>query len=110
MELWMVGLALSSLLVVAARDVGRPGRASAAGLIGLRAIGGAGLGTMALLALASGRPIAAVVGGLGAAPLLGGLVAPLLRRRLARPLAPARASAVVADTHYAPRSEERRAA
>jgi hypothetical protein len=109
-ELWMVGLALSALLVVAARDVGRPGRASAAGLAGLRAVGGTGLAAMALLAIASGHPIAAAVGALGAAPLLGGLVAPLLRRRLARTVAPARAGATLTGTRYAAPAEERRAA
>ena len=110
MELWMVGLALSTLLVAAARDVGRPGRASAAGLAGLRAIGGTGLGVMALLALASGHPIAAAVGGLGAVPLLAGLVAPLLRTRLARPLAPGRANPAVAEARYPAPAQERRAA
>ena len=32
MELAIIGLALSALLAVAVRDVGRPGRASSAGL------------------------------------------------------------------------------
>jgi len=109
-ELWMVGLALSALLVVAARDVGRPGNASAAGLLGLRAVGGLGLGAMALLAVGAGHPIAALVAGLGAAPLLAGLTAAALRKRRARPSAPARATTVFADPRHAGAAEERRAA
>lgn len=110
MDLWIVGLALSALLIVSARDVGRPGRASAEGLLGLRVIGGLGLGAMALLAGASGEPIAAMVAGLGAAPLLAGLAAPLARRSRARLSEPARETVVVPDPRYAAPVEERRAA
>ena len=110
MELWMVGLALAALLVVSARDVGRPGRASAEGLLGLRAIGGLGLGAMAVMAVGSGHPIAAVVAGLGAAPLLAGLAAPLVRGRRVRLLAPVPRTVVVPDSRDASPVEERRAA
>lgn len=106
MELWMVGLALAALLVVAARDVGRPGNASGSGLLCLRAVGGLGLGTMAVLALRSGQPQAALVAAAGAAPLLAGLIASGRGRRLARPAALRRGAPAVADSRY----EERRAA
>ncbi len=90
MELWMVGLALAALLALAARDVGRRGDATAAGLAGLRAVGGAGLGAMAVLALAGGSPIAAGIAALGAAPLLAGLAAPAVRRVRGAPACAAR--------------------
>ena len=110
-ELWMVGLALAALLVLSARDVGRPGRASAEGLLALRLIGGAGLGATAALALASGSPTAALVAGRGAVPLLSGLVVPLMRRQRAAVAVAPRETTVVADPRYAaPVAEERRAA
>lgn len=110
MELWMVGLALSALLVVSARDVGRPGRASAAGLAGLRIVGGAGLGAMAVAALVYGHPMAALVAGLGAAPLLAGLLLPATRRARVRAPAAARETTVMPDPRHAAPAEERRAA
>lgn len=110
MELWTVGLALSALLVVAARDVGRPGNASAVGLLCLRAVGGLGLAAMALLALRYGRPQAAMVAALGAAPLLAGLVGSGRRRRLARPTVAAPGTATVGDPSYTAAARERRAA
>lgn len=108
MELWMVGLALAALLGLSARDVGRPGRASTEGLLGLRLIGGVGLGAMAALALASGRPVAALVAGLGATPLLAGLVVPLTRRQRATVVSAPRETTVLPDPRYL--AEERRAA
>jgi hypothetical protein len=102
----MVGLALAALLVVAARDVGRPGNASGSGLLCLRAVGGLGLGAMALLALVSGQPQAALVAGAGAAPLLAALIASGRGRRLTRPAALMRDAPAIADSGY----EERRAA
>ena len=111
MELWMVGLALAALLLLSARDAGRPGRASAEGLLGLRLIGGVGLGAMAALALAADSPTAALVAGLGAAPLLSGLVVPLLRRGRAPLAAAPHETTVLPDPRYAaPVAEERRAA
>ncbi len=74
MEMWMVGLALTALLAVAARDVGRAGTASGPGLLCLRGVGGVGLAAMALVALRGGHPEAALVAALGAAPLAGSLV------------------------------------
>ena len=110
MELWMVGLALAALLALAARDVGRRGDATAAGLAGLRAVGGAGLGAMAVLALAGGSPIAAGIAALGAAPLLAGLAAPAVRRVRRRPHAPRAETRVIPDPRFAVPAEERRAA
>ena len=107
MELWMVGLALSALLVVAARDVGRPGNASAIGLLCLRAVGGLGLAAMAVLALRAGQPVAALVAGIGAAPLIGGL-AGARRSRSAHPVRATAGAQTGADAPYA--AEERRAA
>ncbi len=74
MQLWMVGLALSVLVAVAAWDVGRPGNASPSSLLALRAIGGLGLVAMAALALSFGAEEAAGVAALGAAPLIFGLL------------------------------------
>lgn len=108
MQLAIIGLALSALLAVAVRDVGRPGRASAAGLLGLRAVGGAGLAAMAVTALVTGYPLAAMVAAIGATPLVSGLAAPALRRRLSPPVA-VRETLVVPDPGYAT-AEERRAA
>lgn len=109
MELGMIGLALSALLAVAARDVGRPGRSSPAGLLGLRVIGGAGLAVMAAMAVVAGNPVAALVAALGAAPLLAGLAAPALRRRATRAVV-VRETLVAPDPRYAAPAEERRAA
>ena len=109
MELGIIGLALTALLAVSARDVGRPGRASSAGLLGLRALGGAGLTAMAVTAVATGYPLAAAVAALGATPLLAGLAAPALRRRATRPVT-VRDTAVVPDPHRAAPAQERRAA
>jgi len=110
-ELWMVGIGLSALLVVAARDVARPGRSSAGALLCLRAVGGLGLGAMALVALRGGAPAAALVAMLGAVPLL----APLGRaaagsRRATRPEARASMAAVGSRRDEAEPAEERRAA
>ncbi len=80
-ELWTVGLALAAILVVAVRDAGRPGNCSPLGLACLRAVGGLGLVSMALVALRSGEPLAAMIAAAGAAPLLTGLLASVLRRR-----------------------------
>jgi hypothetical protein len=108
-ELGIIGLALSALLAVAARDVGRPGRASPAGLLGLRVVGGAGLTAMAVTAVLTGYPLAALVAALGAAPLVAGVAAPVLRRRAAPPVT-ARETLVAPDPRYAATAEERRAA
>ena len=107
-ELWMVGLALSAVLAVAARDVGRPGNASAIGLRCLRAVGGLGLAAMAFLALRAGHPLAALVAAAGAAPLVGGLVGSRRAGRLVRPSPASRDVSARADA--APAAEERRAA
>jgi predicted lipid-binding transport protein (Tim44 family) len=112
-ELWMVGIGLSALLVVAARDVARPGRSSAGALLCLRAVGGLGLGAMALVALRSGAPAAALIAMLGAVPLL----APLGRaaagsRRATQPEAVGRAAMAATGSRHdeAEPAEERRAA
>ncbi len=109
MELGIIGLALSALLAVAARDAGRPGMASSAGLLGLRVVGGAGLAAMAVTAVLTGFPLAAGVAAMGAAPLLGGLAAPLLRRRAARPVA-VRETLAPDEPRSAAPVQERRAA
>ena len=110
MELWMVGLALAALLAWAARDAGRRGDATGAGLAGLRVVGGLGLGAMAVLAGAAGRPIAMGIALLGAAPLLAGLVAPAVRRLRERPSARRADGLVLPDTRFPVPVEERRAA
>lgn len=109
MELGIIGLALAAVLAVAARDAAKPGRAAPAGLLALRAVGGGGLGAMAVMALAGGHPLAALVAALGAAPLISGLAAPLLARRVAHP-ATARETRVMPDPRHAVPAEERRAA
>lgn len=106
----MVGLGLVALLALAAYDVGRPGNATEGSLLCLRAVGGAGLGTMAVLALVTGAPIAALVAGLGATPLLGGLVAPLVRARVTRAAPAATQARPAAESRYVAPAEERRAA
>lgn len=73
-ELGTVGLALCGLLVVAARDAGRPGNSSPIGLACLRTVGGLGLAAMAFLALRAEAPMAASIAAIGALPLLAGLV------------------------------------
>jgi len=80
-EWWIAGLALSALVGLAARDVGRPGRASAPALLVLRAVGGLGLVAMAALSLAAGSPQGALVAGVAAFPLLVGLTGGILRAR-----------------------------
>jgi hypothetical protein len=107
--MWMVGVALSALLVAAARDVGRSGRASEAGLAGLRTLGGLGLGVMAVLALSYGRPAAAAVAAVGAAPLIVGLMASERRRLLARRPVAVAGSRIAAARRPA-QTQERRAA
>lgn len=109
MQLAIIGLALSALLAIAVRDVGRPGRASSAGLLGLRVVGGGGLAAMAVTAVVTGYPLAAMVAAIGAAPLVSGLAAPALRRRLAPPVA-ARETLVAPGPRVAATAEERRAA
>lgn len=69
---WMAGLALALLVGLGARDVGRPGVASAPALLLLRAVGGLGLVAMAALALRAGSPEGAAVAAVAAVPLLAG--------------------------------------
>lgn len=87
----MAGLALSALVAIAARDVGRPGRATEPALLLLRALGGLGLVAMAALSLRAGSPGGAAVAGAAALPLLAGLTGGVLRarpERAGRPAAP----------------------
>lgn len=108
MQWWMVGLALAALVAVAAWDVGRGERASAAALLALRAVGGLGLTAMAALSLSLGAREAAAVAAVAAAPLLLALMRGPRQARHEAPVvvpAPTEAPASVAIP-----DEERRAA
>lgn len=111
MEWWMAGLALAVLVAVAARDVGRRGRAEGAALLVLRAVGGLGLVAMSALALRAGSPEGALVAAVAAFPLLIGLTGGILRARPESAAAPVelRPADAPAAAEAEP-GEERRAA
>ena len=109
MEWWMAGLALSALVGLAARDVGRPGRASAPALLMLRAVGGLGLVAMAALSLRAGSSQGAVVAAVAAVPLLIGLTGGLRRPRAERPSQPVAIPPAPAVTASADAEEQRAA-
>ncbi len=110
MEWWMAGLALAALVALAARDVGRPGRAEGAALLMMRAVGGLGLVAMAALALRAGSPEGALVAAVAACPLLIGLTGGILRARPERAEAPVELRRHDAPAAEAAPDEERRAA
>ena len=88
MQLMMAGVALAVLAAVAMHDVGRPGRASAAGLVCLYLVGGSALTALALVSLASGALAAALVAGTAALGMAVGVQAARVERMgAARPLA-----------------------
>jgi hypothetical protein len=108
----MAGLALSALVGLAARDVGRPGRATEPALLLLRAVGGLGLVAMAALSLRAGSPEGAAVAGAAALPLLVGLTGGVLRARPERRERPAPVALPRTGSGAPPAAErrERRAA
>lgn len=70
---WVAGAVLALGLMWSAWDVGRPGRASGAALLLMRAVGGLGLLAMAAHALDTGATVAAGIAAAGALPLIGGI-------------------------------------
>ncbi len=113
MDWWIAGLVLSALVGVAARDVGRPGRASAPALLVLRSVGGLGLVAMAALSVRVGSPGGALVAILAAVPLLAGLTGGVLRARpeaRARPIPRLHAPAPRAEGDTTAQHDGRRAA
>ncbi|WP_217922291.1 hypothetical protein [Miltoncostaea oceani] len=111
MQWWMAGLVLSALVGLAARDIGRPGAASPAALLLLRAVGGMGLVAMAALSLRAGSSEGAAVAAVAAFPLLIGLTGGILRARPERRPAPVTLPRpAAARTGSEAPAEERRAA
>jgi hypothetical protein len=111
MDLWMLGVALSALVVLGVWDVGRPGRAEPSAQLFLRAVGGLGLVAMAGLALQAGSSAGALVAAAAAAPLLLGLLGGALREPRQKPVARPSTAHREREQAPAPRpAEERRAA
>lgn len=106
----MLGLALSALVGLGARDVGRPGVASAPALLLLRAVGGLGLVAMSALSLRAGSPEGALVAAVAAMPLLLGLTGGVLRARPERRATPITLPGQDPRAAVAPADGERRAA
>lgn len=87
---WMAGAVLALGLMWSAWDVGRPGRASGAALLLMRAVGGMGLLAMAAHALNTGATVAAGIAAAGALPLIGGIFRRTEGRRTGGEAAPSR--------------------
>lgn len=90
MDWWIAGAALVAALVWALWDVSRPGRATGAALLTLRAVGGLALLALAAHALDAGATAAAAIAAAAATPLILGLFGGIIATRTARTPTPAR--------------------
>lgn len=86
----MAGAVLVAALVWAVWDVSRPGRATGAALLSLRAVGGLALLALASQALDAGATPAAAIAAAGALPLILGLFRGVVATRATRESTPAR--------------------